>query len=61
MALAGTFSNEGVAGLARNKTRPAREPPLADAIKRAMLTKTASERPSPATHWSRASIARGRH
>ena len=52
------FVAEGVEGLKRDKTRPSRKPPLSQAVKTAVLTKTASERPANATHWSRASMAR---
>jgi len=52
------FVAEGVEGLNRDKTRPSRKPPLALAVKTAVLSKTASERPENATHWSRASMAR---
>ncbi len=52
------YLDEGVEGLARDKTRASRKPPLADAIKRAVLTKTACQKPTAATHWSRESMAR---
>jgi transposase len=48
---------EGVDGLVRDKTRPSRIAPLADAVKLAVLTKTASATPANATHWSRAAMA----
>ena len=51
------FVEEGVEGLVRDKTRPSRLPPLAETVKLAVLTKTASERPADATHWSRTSMA----
>jgi transposase len=51
------YIDEGVDGLLRDKTRPSRVPPLSDDIKLAVLKKTASETPSNATHWSRASMA----
>jgi transposase len=43
---------EGVDGLVRDKTRPARKKPLSDDVKLEVLTKTANERPANATHWS---------
>jgi transposase len=52
------YLDEGVEGLARDKTRPSRKPALSDAVKRAVLVKTARETPSAATHWSRARMAR---
>ena len=51
------YIGEGVEGLLRDKTRPSRIPPLSDAVKLAVLTKTATEEPADATHWSRASMA----
>jgi transposase len=51
------YIEEGVEGLMRDKTRPSRVPPLPDKVKLAVLTKTASEAPANATHWSRASMA----
>jgi hypothetical protein len=41
----------------RDKTRPSRKPPLPDKVKLAVLTKTANEPPTNATHWSRAAMA----
>ena len=51
------YMDEGVAGLLRDKTRPSRIDPLPEAVRVAVLTKTASETPANATHWSRASMA----
>ena len=51
------YIEEGIAGLLRDKTRPSRIEPLSDEIRLTVLTKTASERPANATHWSRASMA----
>jgi len=51
------YIEEGIDGLLRDKTRPSRIPPLSDEIRLAVLTKTASETPANATHWSRASMA----
>jgi transposase len=51
------YIEEGVEGLMRDKTRPSRIPPLSNAVKLAVLTKTATEEPADATHWSRASMA----
>jgi hypothetical protein len=51
------YIEEGIEGLLRDKTRPSRIPPLSDAVKLAVLTKTATEEPADATHWSRASMA----
>jgi transposase len=43
---------EGVEGLLRDKSRPPGKKPLSAAIKRKVLTKTASQTPPAATHWS---------
>src|SRR6516225_8703147 len=51
------YIEEGIEGLLRDKTRPSRIPPLSDAVKLAVLTKTSTEEPADATHWSRASMA----
>jgi transposase len=51
------YIEDGIEGLLRDKTRPSRIPPLSDAVKLAVLTKTASGEPADATHWSRASMA----
>jgi transposase len=51
------YVEEGVDGLLRDKTRPPGKKPLPVAVKRKVLAKTASETPSNATHWSRASMA----
>src|SRR5215813_3731022 len=48
---------EGVEGLLRDKTRPPGKKPLSAAVKRKVLSKTASELPPNATHWSRSSMA----
>jgi transposase len=48
---------EGVEGLLRDKTRPPGRKPLSLAVKRKVLSKTASELPPNATHWSRSSMA----
>jgi transposase len=51
------FVEEGVEGLLRDKTRPPGRKPLSAAVKRKVLTKTASETPPDATHWSVRSMA----
>src|SRR5215472_11693522 len=48
---------EGVEGLLRDKTRPPGRKPLSPAVKRKVLSKTASELPPNATHWTRSSMA----
>jgi hypothetical protein len=54
------YVEEGVDGLLRDKTRPSRIPPLDEAVKRAVLTKTATETPAgegPGTVDPRATIS----
>src|SRR5450631_343168 len=51
------YVEEGIDGLLRDKTRPPGKKPLSVAVKRKVLTKTASEMPPDATHWSVRSMA----
>ena len=51
------YVEAGVEGLLHDKTRPSRVAPLAADVKHKVLTKTASETPLNATHWSRATMA----
>ncbi len=52
------FMEEGVAGLLRDKTRPPGKTPLAAAVIHQVLTKTATEIPANATHWSARAMAK---
>jgi transposase len=52
------YAEEGVEGLKRDKTRPPGRQPLPDEIKTKVLTKTATEMPPNATHWSVRSMAK---
>lgn len=52
------FAEEGVDGLRRDKTRRPGTPPLSDEVKAKVLTKTATETPPNATHWSVRSMAK---
>ncbi|MEJ2123039.1 MAG: IS630 family transposase [Alphaproteobacteria bacterium] len=52
------FADEGIEGLKRDKTRPPGRAPLADDLKAKVLTKTATETPAGATHWSVRSMAK---
>ena len=52
------YAAEGVEGLLRDKTRPARKKPLAAEVKLKVLTKTANETPANATHWSVRTMAK---
>lgn len=50
---------EGVAGLLRDKTRPARIPPLGPAVEAKAVMATLSERPpGETTHWTAAVMAK---
>jgi len=51
------FISEGVAGLLRDKTRPSRIPPLAQAMIDRVVASTATEPPGEATHWTAAAMA----
>ena len=51
------YIEAGVEGLAYDKTRPPGKAPLGADVSRRVLTKTASETPPHATHWSRATMA----
>src|SRR5690349_8236372 len=51
------FAAEGVAGLLRDKTRPPRIPPLAQAIIDRVVALTPTEPPHEATHWTAGAMA----
>ena len=51
------YIEAGVEGLLHDKTRPSRVAPLGPDVKHKVLTKTGSETPANATHWSRATLA----
>jgi len=51
------FAEEGVEGLLRDKTRPSRVPPLADAVVEQVVALTLGEPPGEATHWTGAAMA----
>ena len=52
------YQEEGIEGLKRDKTRKPGTPPLSDEIKAKVLTKTATETPPNATHWSVRTMAK---
>lgn len=52
------FMEEGVAGLLRDKTRPPGRKPLSASVVQQVLTKTATETPAEATHWSGRAMAK---
>src|SRR4051812_25532705 len=51
------FVREGVAGLLRDKTRPSRIPPLAQATIDRVVELTPTEPPHEATHWTASAMA----
>jgi transposase len=51
------FMQEGATGLLRDKTRPSRVKPLAQAVIDAVVALTATEPPTEATHWTSAAMA----
>jgi transposase len=52
------FAAEGAAGLLRDKTRPPGRKPLARSVIRQVVTKTTTERPPAATHWTARTMAK---
>ena len=52
------FMQEGVVGLLRDKTRPARVKPLAQAVIDHVVALTATAPPHEATHWTSAAMAK---
>jgi transposase len=52
------FAAEGVAGLLRDKTRPPGRKPLAASVIQQVVTKTTTETPPAATHWTARAMAR---
>jgi transposase len=52
------YITEGVPGLLRDKTRPSRIAPLPAEKKLAIIEKTATEKPTNATHWSARKMAK---
>src|SRR5215211_4236155 len=51
------FMREGVPGLLRDRTRPARIPPLPQAAIDRVIELTAAEPPHEATHWTASAMA----
>jgi len=51
------FAAQGVDGLLRDKTRPSRVKPLAQAVIDRVVALTATEPPSETTHWTSAAMA----
>jgi transposase len=51
------FAQEGLAGLLRDKTRPARIPPLGPEVAARVVALTQGEPPGETTHWTAAAMA----
>jgi transposase len=51
------FRAEGVDGLLRDKTRPSRIPPLAEAVRERTVALTLADPPGESTHWTAAMMA----
>src|SRR6516162_6560334 len=51
------FQAEGIDGLMRDKTRPSRIPPLAEAVRERTVTLTLTDPPGETTHWTAAMMA----
>ena len=51
------FAREGLAGLLRDKTRPARIPPLGPEVAARVVALTQAEPPGETTHWTAAAMA----
>lgn len=52
------FGEAGVDGLLRDKTRPPGKKPLSAAVVQQVVTKTTTERPADATHWTARAMAK---
>jgi len=52
------FAAEGIEGLLRDKTRPPGKKPLAEMVIRQVVTKTTTEKPPAATHWTARAMAK---
>ena len=52
------YMMEGVAGLLRDKTRPARIPPLTAEVEAAVVSRTLAEPSGETTHWTATAMAR---
>ena len=52
------FATEGVDGLLRDETRPPGKKPLAASVIRQVVTKTTTEKPPAATHWTARAMAK---
>ena len=52
------FAAEGIDGLLRDKTRPPGKKPLSEMVIRQVVTKTTTEKPPAATHWTARAMAK---
>ena len=52
------FQAEGIDGLMRDKTRPSRIPPLAEAVRERTVALTLTDPPGETTHWTATVMAR---
>jgi transposase len=52
------FASEGIPGLLRDKTRPARIPPLGTEIEARVVATTQTAPPGETTHWTAAAMAK---
>lgn len=52
------YAQSGLAGIAKDKTRPGRIPPISVAQRSRIIKLTLTSRPEGATHWSRTSMAK---
>lgn len=52
------FAVEGVAGLLRDKTRPPGKKPLPASVIQQVVTRTTTQKPPAATHWSARAMAK---
>ena len=54
----GRFAQEGVDGLLRDKTRPARIPPLGPEVAARVVALTQGDPPGETTHWTAAAMSK---
>ena len=52
------YAKAGLTGILKDKSRPGRIPPVAPSTRSRIVKMTLEEKPSGATHWSRASMAK---
>jgi transposase len=52
------FMTDGIDGLLRDKTRPARLPPLGAEVEQTVVARTLADPPGESTHWTAAAMAK---